>query len=58
MLLAPQGALVVEVGQGQHDEVRGLMTAAGLAPEGPARADLAGIHRAVGGRKKAVIKPD
>ena len=51
-LLAPQGALVVEVGQGQHDDVRELMMAAGLAPEGPARADLAGIRRAVGGRKK------
>lgn len=51
-LLAPRGALVVEVGQGQHDEVRDLMMAAGLAPEGPARADLAGIRRAVGGRKK------
>jgi release factor glutamine methyltransferase len=51
-LLAPQGALVVEVGQGQHDDVRGLMVAAGLAPEGPARADLAGIRRAVAGRKK------
>ena len=51
-LLAPQGALVVEVGQGQHDDVRELLMAAGLAPEGPARADLAGIRRAVGGRKK------
>ncbi len=51
-LLAPQGALVVEVGQGQHDDVRGLMIAAGLAAEGPAKADLAGIRRAVSGRKK------
>jgi release factor glutamine methyltransferase len=51
-LLAPQGTLVVEVGQGQHDDVRGLMIAAGLTPEGPAKADLAGIRRAVGGRKK------
>ena len=51
-LLAPQGALVVEVGQGQHDDVRGLMIAAGLAPEAPAKADLAGIRRAVAGRKK------
>ena len=51
-LLAPQGALVVEVGQGQHDDVRGLMIAAGLAPEGLAKADLAGIRRAVAGRKK------
>jgi len=51
-LLAPQGALVVEVGQGQHDDVRGLMMAAGLGPETPAKTDLAGIRRAVGGRKK------
>lgn len=52
LLLAPQGVLVVEVGQGQHDDVQGLMMAAGLAPEGPGKADLAGIRRAVGGRKK------
>ena len=52
LLLAPRGALVVEVGQGQHGDVRDLMTTAGLAPEGSARADLAGIRRAVGGRKK------
>ncbi|MES2197105.1 MAG: peptide chain release factor N(5)-glutamine methyltransferase [Pseudomonadota bacterium] len=50
-LLAPQGVLVVEVGQGQHDDVREMMTAAGLAAEGPVRADLAGIRRAVAGRK-------
>lgn len=51
-LLAPHGALVVEVGQGQDDDVRDLMTAAGLVPQAPAMADLAGIRRAVGGRKK------
>ncbi|MDP3691264.1 peptide chain release factor N(5)-glutamine methyltransferase [Bradyrhizobium sp.] len=51
-LLAPSGALVVEVGQGQHDDVRGLMMAAGLAPDGPAKADLAGIRRAVSCRRK------
>jgi release factor glutamine methyltransferase len=50
--LAQQGALVVEVGQGQDGDVRSLMIAADLAPEGPARADLAGIRRAVAGRKK------
>ncbi|MEA2859449.1 MAG: release factor glutamine methyltransferase, partial [Methylobacteriaceae bacterium] len=50
-LLAPQGALVVEVGQGQSGDVGGLMTAAGLTLELPARADLADIPRAVGGRK-------
>jgi release factor glutamine methyltransferase len=52
LLLAPDGVLVVEVGQGQHDDVTGLMMAAGLAPEGPGKPDLAGIRRALGGRKK------
>jgi len=51
-LLSPQGILAVEVGQGQHDDVRALMKAAGLAPEGAAKPDLAGILRAVAGRKK------
>jgi release factor glutamine methyltransferase len=51
-LLAPQGALVVETGQGQHDDVRALMMAAGLAPQGAAKADLAGIRRAVAFGKK------
>jgi release factor glutamine methyltransferase len=50
-LLAPRGALVVEAGQGQAQEIEGLMTAAGLMLEGPAKADLAGIRRAVAGRK-------
>jgi release factor glutamine methyltransferase len=50
-LLAPRGALVVEVGQGQAPEIEGLMTAAGLMLDGPAKADLAGIRRAVAGRK-------
>ena len=49
--LLPGGALVVEVGQGQSGDVQGLMTAAGLIPERPAKADLAGIRRAVAGRK-------
>jgi release factor glutamine methyltransferase len=49
--LASQGALVVEVGHGQSGDVGSLMTAAGLTLEGLARADLAGIPRAVGGRK-------
>ena len=50
-LLAPGGALVVEVGQGQSGDVEGLMTGAGLIRERPAKADLAGIRRAVAGRK-------
>ncbi len=49
-LLAPRGALVVEVGRGQGGDVQALMTAAGLMPE-PPRADLAGIRRAVAGLK-------
>ena len=50
-LLAPGGALVVEVGDGQSGDVRELMAAAGLTQERPARADLGGIRRAVAGRK-------
>ena len=51
-LLAPGGALVVEVGHGQSGDIGGLMTAAGLTLSSrPAKADLAGIHRAVAGLK-------
>jgi release factor glutamine methyltransferase len=50
-LLAPGGALVVEVGHGQSGDIGGLMTTAGLTLKGPAKADLAGIHRAVAGLK-------
>jgi release factor glutamine methyltransferase len=50
-LLAPNGALVVEAGQGQSGDIEGLMINAGLIRERPARADLAGIRRAVAGRK-------
>ena len=49
-LLAPGGALVVEVGHGQSSDVQGLMTAAGLTPAGPPKSDLAGIRRTVTGR--------
>jgi release factor glutamine methyltransferase len=49
-LLAPGGALVMEVGHGQSNDVQGLMAAAGLAPAGPPNLDLAGIRRAVTGR--------
>jgi release factor glutamine methyltransferase len=51
-LLAPGGALVLEAGQGQSGPIEDLMTAAGLTREGPPKADLAGIRRAVAGRKK------
>jgi release factor glutamine methyltransferase len=49
-LLAPGGALVMEVGHGQSGDVQGLLTAAGLTPAGPPKSDLAGIRRAVTGR--------
>ncbi|HLJ00423.1 MAG TPA: peptide chain release factor N(5)-glutamine methyltransferase [Bradyrhizobium sp.] len=50
-LLTPGGTLIVEVGYGQSQPVTELMAAAGLMPEEPPRADLAGIPRAVAGRK-------
>jgi release factor glutamine methyltransferase len=50
-LLASGGLLVVEVGQGQSGDVEGLMTAAGLTLQRPPKADLAGIPRAIAGRK-------
>jgi len=51
-LLAPGAALVVEAGRGQSGEIQGLIDAAGLTCERPPKADLAGIRRAVAGRKK------
>jgi release factor glutamine methyltransferase len=51
-LLAPGGALVFEVGQGQSTNAAALLTMAGLSlPETAPRRDLAGIPRAVMGRK-------
>jgi release factor glutamine methyltransferase len=50
-LLASGGVLVVETGYDQSGPVAGLMSAAGLMPAGPPKADLAGIPRAVAGRK-------
>ncbi len=50
-LLALQGALVVEVGHDQSGDIEGLMTAAGLTLERSPKVDLAGIRRAVAGRK-------
>ena len=51
-LLGPRGALVVEAGLGQSGQIEGLMTAAGLAPESAPKPDLAGVPRAVAGRKR------
>ena len=52
-LLAPGAPLVVEAGEGQSGQIQALMTAAGLAPAGAPRTDLAGIPRAVAGHKMA-----
>jgi release factor glutamine methyltransferase len=49
-LLAPGGALVMEVGHDQSGEVGALISAAGLTLKAP-KSDLAGIRRAVTGRK-------
>jgi release factor glutamine methyltransferase len=51
-LLAPGGVLVVEAGHGQSGDIQGLIDAAGLTCKRPPKADLAGIRRAVAGRKK------
>ena len=50
-LLGPNGSLVVEAGQGQSGDIEALMTAAGLSPTGPPKADLGGIPRAVSARR-------
>lgn len=50
-LLAPGGVLVVEAGCGQSGPISQLMSAAGLMSAGPPKADLAGIPRAIAGRK-------
>jgi len=49
--LAPGAALVVEGGQGQNGPIEALMAAAGLVVQSPAKADLAGIPRAIAGLK-------
>ena len=46
-LLADGGRLVVELGSGQLAAVSDIMANAGLTPAVPARADLAGIPRAL-----------
>jgi release factor glutamine methyltransferase len=50
-LLAQRGTLVMEVGHTQSEDVLRIMCAAGLTIDVPAKADLAGIKRAVAGRK-------
>jgi release factor glutamine methyltransferase len=46
-LVVPGGFIVLEVGAGQAEEVTALLAAAGMAPKGPPRPDMAGILRAV-----------
>jgi release factor glutamine methyltransferase len=46
-LLAPHGALAVELGAGQLEAVSAIMARSGLAPLFPVRHDLAGIPRAL-----------
>jgi release factor glutamine methyltransferase len=50
-LLAPDGAIVVELGDGQAEAVAGLFAGAGLAPTA-ARPDLSGVPRALAARKR------
>jgi release factor glutamine methyltransferase len=49
--LRPGGALIVEAGQGQSGPIEALMTQAGLITHEGAKTDLAGIPRAITGRK-------
>jgi release factor glutamine methyltransferase len=51
-LLAPAGVAVLELGQGQADDVAGLALAAGFAPPGRRR-DLGGVERALVLRRPA-----
>jgi len=50
-LLAPGGTLIVEAGFGQSGAIAELMSASGLTSDKPPKTDLAGIPRAVSGRK-------
>jgi release factor glutamine methyltransferase len=50
-LLASGGALVVEAGSGQSGAIETLMAGSGLTMDGRPKTDLAGIFRAVTGRK-------
>jgi release factor glutamine methyltransferase len=50
-LLAPGGSLVVEAGQGQSGAIETLMTAAALTVDSRPKPDLAGVSRAITGRK-------
>ncbi len=49
--LAPGGALVLEIGQGQGADVERIVAATGLRLEGPPKPDLSGTPRVVSARK-------
>lgn len=53
-LLTAGGVVIFEIGQGQENDVAGIMTDAGLETAPPAKADLGGVLRAVIGRKPLV----
>lgn len=46
-LIAPGGFLILEAGFGQAEDITALLASAGMAARRPARADLAGIPRAI-----------
>jgi release factor glutamine methyltransferase len=50
-LLAPGGTLILEAGSGQSGAIAELMSVSGLTSQRPPKADLAGIPRAVSGRR-------
>jgi release factor glutamine methyltransferase len=50
-LLAPGGTLIVEAGCGQSGPISQMMEASGLTSIRPPKVDLAGVPRAVSGRK-------
>ncbi|MGZ5842092.1 MAG: N5-glutamine methyltransferase family protein, partial [Xanthobacteraceae bacterium] len=49
-LLAPRGYLVLEIGQGQANDVTQILTGAELVPVGEPQRDLAGIARVLAAR--------
>jgi release factor glutamine methyltransferase len=51
-LLTGGGALIVEAGRGQSGDIEALMTAAELSVRDPPKIDLAGVPRAISGRKR------
>ena len=50
-LLRRGGVLIVEAGRGQSGDIEALMTVAGLYVKHPPKTDLAGVPRAISGRR-------